>query len=409
MYCFQQHRQSNRISASLWQAVTAGVLAAALSACGPSPGDEAAANDGDAPDTTATDSASTDSASTDSGSAIADSTVSDSVAAKLRDSVPVETAAAHKGDISSYLVFSSTVETEAAVEIHPEVSGQVEAVLVEEGDQVAAGDLLVALDNDQARLEDRESASNLRYLEGSFDRTDEMYKRKLISEQAYEDKLHELEQARMRQERASLALTHTEIRAPFSGVLTSRQVQVGARVAPGAKLFDLIKLDDMIARVHVPGRYMRTVRVGQVAEVESDFIEDMLFAGYVKRISPIVDPSSGTFKVTVGLRDRWQHLRPGIFVNVRVVIDTHEDAILIPKEAVIYDGSDRYVFVVADSTAQRIQLDAGYENGHFIEARSAILAGTPVIVVGQNGLKDQARVKVVNAAEDPAPAAPAQG
>ena len=388
MYCFQQHRQSRPQVPWLLRGLLLGLFAWAWVACSSSGTKEADASVATA-DSTATDSTAVDSA------------MGGSAAAKERDAVPVEIAAAERGDISSYLVFSSTVETEAAVEIHPEVSGQVEAVFVEEGDQVAAGDILVTLANDQARLEDRESDVNLRHLEGSFERTEEMYKRKLISEQSYEDKLYELEQARLRRERATLALTQTEIRAPFSGVLTSRQVQVGARVAPGAKLFDLIKLDDMIARVHVPGRYMRIVKTGQIAEVESDFIEDMLFAGYVKRISPIVDPKSGTFKVTVGLRDRWEYLRPGIFVNVRVVIDTHQNTILIPKEAVVYDGSDRYVFVVADSTAQRIQLDVGYENGLVVEARSEIGDNAAVIIVGQNGLKDQARVRVISATAVP--------
>jgi membrane fusion protein (multidrug efflux system) len=402
MYCFQQHRQYTKVSVPVMKAAVLCVLTAVWVACGPSDSEEAAAGKQDSNEGAVKDSTASTADTTGT-----DSSRTDSAAAKERDSVPVWTAVAQRGDISSYLVFSSTVETEAAIEIHPEVSGQVETVLVEEGDQVTADQLLVALANDQARLEDRESGFNLRYLEGSFGRTEEMYKSKMISEQAYEDKLYELEHARMRQERAALALTHMEIRAPFSGVITSRQVQVGARVAPGARMFDLIKLDDMIARVHVPGRYMRKVKTGQIAEVESDFIEDMLFAGYVKRISPIVDPSSGTFKVTVGLRDRWQYLRPGIFINVRVVIDTHQDAILIPKEAVVYDGTDRYVFVVADSIAQRIQLDVGFENSLFIEARSAIIADTPVIVVGQNGLKDQTRVKVINVADGSAAAAPA--
>lgn len=361
--------------------------------CGSSAPDGAEADEtGDAQaDSTARDST--------GDSTAVDSTVADSAAKLERDSVPVETAAAVHGDISSYLVFSSTVETEAAVEIHPEVSGQVEAVLVEEGDHVTAGDLLVSLVNDQASLEDRESAVNLRHLEASFERTEEMNSRKLISAQAYEDKLFQLEQAKLRHEKARLALAHTQIRAPFSGVLTSRQVQVGARVAPGTKLFDLVKLDDMIARVHVPGRHLRTVQPGQIAEVQSDFIPDMVFPGYVKRISPVVDPKSGTFRVTMGLRDNWENLRPGIFVKVRIVIDTHTAAVLIPKEAVIYDGADRYVFVVADSLARRIRLDAGYENSQFIEARSDVTVDTPVIIVGQNGLKDQARVKVVNAAK----------
>jgi len=363
--------------------------------------DSSASEETDAEGSTVSDSTQVD--STDSAavsSTEGDSASGDSSATKTRDAVPVETAMAISGDISSYLVFSSTVETEAAVEIHPEVSGRVEEVRVEEGDQVSAGDLLVRLENDQALLEHRESEVNLRHSEISFKRTEQMFTRKLISAQEYEDNQYQLDQARLRLERANLDLTHTEIRAPFTGMITSRQVQVGARVAPGVKLYDLVKLDDIIARVHVPGRYLRTVQIGQVAEVASDFLEDMSFEGYVKRISPVVDPNSGTCKVTIGLRDQWEHLRPGMFVSVRVVIDTHQDAILVPKEAVVYDGSDRYVFVVSDSAAQRVQLDVGYENGSFIEALSDIAADSPIIVVGQNGLKDQARVNIMNAPAD---------
>ena len=363
--------------------------------------DSSASEETDAEGSTVSDSTQVDSADSAAvASTEGDSASGDSSATKTRDAVPVETAMVISGDISSYLVFSSTVETEAAVEIHPEVSGRVEEVRVEEGDQVSAGDLLVRLENDQALLEHRESEVNLRHSEISFKRTEQMFTRKLISAQEYEDNQYQLDQARLRLERASLDLTHTEIRAPFTGMITSRQVQVGARVALGVKLYDLVKLDDIIARVHVPGRYLRTVQIGQVAEVASDFLEDMSFEGYVKRISPVVDPNSGTCKVTIGLRDQWEHLRPGMFVSVRVVIDTHQDAILVPKEAVVYDGSDRYVFVVSDSAAQRVQLDVGYENGSFIEALSDIAADSPIIVVGQNGLKDQARVNIMNAPAD---------
>ncbi len=372
MYCFQQHRQ-------LLPGLAA-ILLAALAGCGPIGG----AQDPEEGAETA--------------EAAADSARADTTAA----AVPVQTRPTVRGDISSALVFSSTIETEDAVEIHPEVSGRVEEVAVEEGDQVAAGDLLVRLDAEQAGLEDRESEVNLRQLESSFGRTEEMFGRGLISTQEYEDQRFELERARLRRERAGLALAHTEIRAPFSGVITSRQVQTGARVSPAVKLFDLVKLDDMIARVHVPGRYLMQVSVGQTAAVSSDFVDGVDCPAYVKRISPVVDPRSGTFKVTVGVQDPWRHLRPGIFVTVRVVTGTHAQAVLVPKEAVVYEADERYVFVVEGGTARRLRLDAGYENADFVEALSGLSADADVIVVGQKGLRDQAGVKVVN---PPAPAA----
>ncbi len=372
MYCFQQHRQ-------LVPGLSA-ILLAALAGCGPIGGAQ------DSEEGAETAEAAADSARTDT----------------TAGAVPVQTRPVVRGDISSALVFSSTIETEDAVEIHPEVSGRVERVAVEEGDQVAAGDLLVRLDAEQARLEDRESEVDLRQLESSFGRTEEMFGRGLISTQEYEDQQFELERARLRRERAGLALSHTAIRAPFSGVITSRGVQTGARVSPAVKLFDLVKLDDMIARVHVPGRYLMQVSIGQPATVSSDFLEDVDCPAYVKRISPVVDPRSGTFKVTVGVQDPWRHLRPGIFVTVRVVTGTHARAVLVPKEAVVYEADERYVFVVEGGTARRLRLDAGYENADFVEALSGLSAGADVIVVGQKGLRDQASVKVVNPPAPPA-------
>ena len=392
MYCFQGHRQDLtnlhiRLKRSVLMICMA-VACAAWTGC-----DSVADGDETSP-------SNADSNTAHADSALTDTMATDSTDVDLPDSVPVEIASAQRGDISSYLMFSSTIATEAAVEIHPETSGRVEAVLVEEGDHVEAGQILVKLDDEQVLIEERESEVELNHLEGGYKRTEEMFRRRLISAQEYEDKLYQLEQARLRREKAQLALEHTHIRAPFSGVLTTRSVQVGARVGPGGKLFDLVKREDLIARVHVPGQYLREVQVRQAAQIESDFLQDMVFEGYVKRISPVVDPQSGTFKVTLGIHDQWEHLRPGIFVTARIVTDTHAGAILVPKEAIVYDGSDRFVFVVRDSTAHRVKLDAGFENSRFVEARSEIADTTQVIVVGQNGLKDQARIRVVATSSD---------
>ena len=328
-------------------------------------------------------------------SAQIDSTEADTLVEEI-EAVPVEIAHTHIGEISSYLLFNSTIETEAAVEIYPQISGMVERVAVEEGDRVEVGDTLLHIEDDQLRIADREARVNLDYQQTSYQRTEEMFKRKLISDQEFETKKYELAQARLRCERAQLELEHAAILAPFSGMITGRNVQVGARVGSGSKLYDLIKLDDMIARVFVPGQYLTAIRNQQRASITSEFLPDKYFKGWVKRISPVVDPRSGTFKVTVGLRDRFEYLRPGLSVSVQIITDTHQEAVLIPKQAVVYDGGDKYVFAVRDTIAEKVQLVQGFENADFIEALADVDPGTPIIIVGQNGLKDQARVRVIN-------------
>ncbi len=328
--------------------------------------------------------------------AATDSTAVDSAATeKAVDAVPVEVARARIGSISSYLLFNSTIETEEAVQVFPQISGLVEQVAAEEGDRVQAGDTLLYIEDDQLGIAYQEAKVNFEFQEVNFRRNEAMFERKLISDQDYETKRFELEQARLRYDRARLDLDHSIVVAPFSGVITERHVQVGARVSSGMQLFDLIKLDDMIARVFVPGQYLMSVKRDQVATIASDFLPNQEFSGWVKRISPIVDPRSGTFKVTVGVRDRFEALRPGIFVSVRIVTDTHEAAVLVPKEAIVYDGGEQYLFAVRDTVAQRILLEPGYENLDSVEAMSGIEAGERIITVGQNGLKDGARVRII--------------
>ena len=329
----------------------------------------------------------------------ADSTAADSLFKPI-EAVPVEVALAHTGEISAHLLFNSTIETEAAVEIYPQISGLVKQLNVEEGDRVKVGDTLLSIEDKQLRIAVEEAQANYRYQQTGFKRTEAMFERSLISDQEFETNKYNFEQSRLRLERARLELEYAEVLAPFSGVITERYVQVGARVGPSSKLYDLIKLDDLIARVFAPGQYLTTIGNDQPALITSEFLPDKRFQGWVKRISPVVDPRSGTFKVTVGLRDRWEYLRPGLFVNVRIITDTHTNAVLIPKQAIVYDGGDRFVFAVEDTAAARIKLQPGFEDADFIESLAGIDSGTPIIVVGQNGLKDRTRVRIVNSADD---------
>ncbi len=327
------------------------------------------------------------------------------------EKVPVETAPVVRGPISSFLSFNTTLETEASVDLYPQTTGQVETLFAEEGRIVKAGDPLLKIEDTELRLDADESRVNFEQLQRNFDRTDDLYRRKLVNKQDHETQKFQLDQARLRFERATLRHSYATVRAPFDGVIVSRDIQVGARVAAGTKVFALVKLDEIVARVFVPGRYLAIVAVDQPAVVTSEFLPDRSFKGWVKRISPVIDPKSGTFKVTVGVRgEKPAELPPGLFVGVRVITDTRPSAVLIPKRAVVYEGGERYVFTVAHDLATKRKLVAGFEDPQNIEAVSGIEPGAEVIVVGHSGLKDGASVRSVNAlgsipqAPDDAPA-----
>lgn len=313
------------------------------------------------------------------------------------EQVPVETALVTRGAISAFLSFNSTLETESAVDLYPQTGGQVETLFVEEGRIVKEGEPLLKIEDRELRVDVEESTANFAHLERNFGRSDDLYQRSLLNKQDYETQKYQLEQARLRLERARIRLAYATVRAPFAGVISARETQIGARVSTGTKLFSMVKLDDLVARVFVPGRYLPIVAANQSAVITSEFLPDRTFNGWVKRISPVIDPKSGTFKVTVGVRggSKPNELPPGLFVGVRVITDTRPDAVLIPKRAVVYEGGERYVFVVNNGRATKRKLAIGYEDPSNVEAVSGFEVGAAVIVLGQAGLKDGSLVRAV--------------
>ena len=320
--------------------------------------------------------------------------------------VPVETALVTRGAISAFLSFNATLETESVVDIYPQTNGQVETLLVEEGKVVKEGDALLKIEDRELRVDVEENTGNFEHLKKNFARTEDLYQRNLINKQDYETQHYQLEQARLKLERAKIRLEYATVRAPFDGVISARETQVGARVGSGTKLFSMVKLDDLVARIFVPGRYLPVVAEKQESVITSEFLPDRTFKGWVKRISPVIDPKSGTFKVTVGVKgDKPTDLPPGLFVGVRVITDTRPNAVLIPKRAVVYEGGERYVFTVVKDRAVKRKLAVGFEDPNNVEATSGFEVGTPVIVLGQSGLKDGALVRSVNATPATVPVA----
>ncbi|WP_221031415.1 efflux RND transporter periplasmic adaptor subunit [Actomonas aquatica] len=312
------------------------------------------------------------------------------------EAVAVQTAPITRGPIAATLSFNSTLETESTVELFPQISGQVEELLVEEGDFVKTGDPLLQIDDRELRVDANEAQANLDLEKANFDRIQELFKRGLVNQQEFENARYSLTQRQLAFERAQIRLDHATVKAPFDGVVSEREVQVGARVGTGTKLFSLVSLQDMVAVVYAPGRYLTEVAKNQPAAVTSEFLPGQTYSGWVKRISPVIDPQSGTFKVTVGVSNPTREVLPGLFVKVAITTEERPNALLAPKRAIVYDGGGQYLFTVRDNKAVRIPLEAGFETPSTVEVRSGLSVGDPIIVLGQAGLKDGATVKVVD-------------
>ena len=343
----------------------------------------------------------------DSNAAAAtDSTRSDSLAVettapeseerpgKRNGHTPVEITPLVRGDIASYLLYSSTLETEQLIDVYPRIGGLVEAIYAEESNRVSKGQRLLQIEKDVYELDEQNARLEFEKQKTNFERIKALQDEDLMSDDEYENARLAMEQARIAWKRAKLNLEYTTLTAPISGVVGERLVRLGDRVNTTDKLFSIANLDEKIVRAYVPQSEFARIYERQEAVIETDVMPGRQFKGYVKRRSPIIDPQSGTFKVTVAVPDPEGMLSPGMFVNAQLIIDTHTDTRLIPKSALIYENERTYFYTVEADSAVRVELQRGFEDAEKVEVLNPIADGTPIVVLGQNGLKDGTPVRI---------------
>lgn len=327
------------------------------------------------------------------------------------EAVPVEVAELGLGTIESVLRFSTNLEAEREVEVYAEAARRVEELRVEEGDEVAKGDLLVRLQDDEQRTTLAKAKTEYAKAKREYERQQKLFEDELISEQAMNDATYEIERLELEVEEAEQALSYTEVRAPISGTITQRLVNVGDYVTVNQQLFQMVDFDSIVARVFVPEKELPRLKKGLTARVGSPALGEARYTGEVDRISPVVDPRSGTVKVTVDL-PRAPGLRPGMYVDVELVTELHEDALLLPKRALVYDSDQIFAFRLGDkdgeTTARRVLVQPVLEDKSHIEVRpgDGFEPGDRVVIAGQAGLKDGTVVRRVDLAEQ-TPAQPA--
>lgn len=312
--------------------------------------------------------------------------------------VPVEVTVIAAGHISSFILTTSSIETEEAVDVFPQVTGIAVKLNAEEGEYVRKGDVLLEIDDREYRLAEQSARVNYDRQQNSFDRSKSMFEKNLTSADEFDIARFNLEQARIDWEKAKLTLDYCKIRAHISGYISQRTCKLGDRLLTSSKVYSLVNSDLLLAKIYLTEKDAMRARVGQRAEIYSDAIPGKTFDGRVSIVSPVVDPTSGMVRVTVRLEDKEHLVKPGMFVNVHLITDTRQQAALIPKKAVIYDDNRQFIYVVRNDTlAIKVPLQAGYSDRDHIEAVGGVSVGDTLIVVGQSGMKDSARVKIADA------------
>jgi membrane fusion protein (multidrug efflux system) len=318
------------------------------------------------------------------------------------DPVPVELAKVERRDLPSYLGATATLEPEKQAEILAKVGGEIRRILVEEGDRVETGTVLATLDGATQEVALEEAEARLRALEREHERISSLRAKDLASEKDLHDAAARMEEATAQRNAARLQVDYTRIVAPFSGQVTERFVDPGQTVPEGTRLFAIVDRDPLLARIYLPEREAMRTQPGQEVVVIPDTDDDVEIEGEVLRIAPVVDPRTGTVKVTCRISSSNAFLQPGSFVRVMVQTEIHADALCIPKRALVPEGAATYVYKTASDSVEKVAIRTGYSDDLVVEILEGLSEGERVVTVGQGALRPGTKIREVG--EEPPPA-----
>lgn len=313
----------------------------------------------------------------------------DSVAA-----VPVEVDMVQIGSIDARYMGTASLEAWNEALVASRATGIVVSLVVEEGDYVKEGQILAKLDDEQLNIELAQTKSQLDKLEADFARSLGLFEKKLISQEQHDAVRYERDRLQASYDLKSLQLSQTRITSPISGVISKRLIKLGNLVSTNQEVFQVTNMNRMRAIMHVPEHELGKMKAGQDVMVKADALPGNDFKGKVGLISPIIDPSTGTVKVTIEVESS-RNLKPGMFCRIQLVYDRKENAKLVPRNAVVTEDRDKYVYVIEGDKAIRRSITTGYINEKNIEVVEGLDEGTRIITLGQNGLKDSARVHII--------------
>jgi RND family efflux transporter MFP subunit len=331
--------------------------------------------------------------------------------------IAVECVEASLGDIDDVSEFTGTLAGEAEVLVSPKISGRVERLLVNLGDQVTAGQLLAALDDVEARhaVEEadaklvvahaslEECEANLATAERELERVRTLRERKVAAAselEAAEATVSTLvarkkfAEASIQQQEAALRaaqarLSYTKIAAPISGFVGKRFFDEGAMVSPSTPMVSLAAISLVKTVISVVERDYAKIRVGLQALLSVDAYPEKVFEGQVSRIAPVLNPDTRTAETEIEIPNPQLLLKPGMFTRVRIHFGTHRGVTLIPTRALVKRDMQQGVFVpTQDGTkAQFVVVQAGISTAQVTEV-TGIEPGQSIISMGQYLLND---------------------
>jgi len=301
--------------------------------------------------------------------------------------------------LTERLSTTGTLRANEEVDIVSEVSGKISAIHFEEGSRVAAGDLLLKIDDSELVAERQRAIYRVELAERAEARQQQLLDDGVISREHHDVALGELNVLRAELQLIEAQLLKTEIRSPFSGILGLRWVSPGSYLSSQTRIASLHDLDPVKLDFTVPEKYSALMKVGdEISFAVGGF--ERSFPGTIFAIEPSVDASTRSLWMRARCPNSDGALLPGTFANVDLVIRSVPDALTVPSIAVIPELGGKRVFVYENGTAESRAVETGIRTESVVQIVSGLAEGDLVITSGILQLRPGLEVEIEEAETD---------
>jgi len=291
-------------------------------------------------------------------------------------------------------IFSNgTLMSNEEVEIRSEITGKITQILFEEGKRVKKGELLVKINDAELQATLKKNKSRETLARDKEYRYRQLLEKNLTSQQEYDVALGELNSILADIEFTQAQIEKTEIRAPFDGIIGLRSVSVGSYISPQTKIATLQNINPMKVDFSVPQKYFGLIREGKTIYVRSSST-GKVYTGKIYAVEPKIDQNTRTVQARAIIPNERGELTPGAYVEIDIVLEEFNNAILVPSETIVPDFEGEKVFVYRNGKAVPQYITTGIRTEKEVQIISGLKAGDTLITSGIIQLKPNLKVKL---------------
>jgi RND family efflux transporter MFP subunit len=337
---------------------------------------------------------------------------------------PVQVEQVIRGNIEQRIAYLGDLEAYKEVKVYSTIPTRITDMSVDINNQVKTGDILAVVDNIKIRQAVIQAEAGLQSTQAQYEniltewkRIKKLYSESAVSQSQYDaiNAQKEAAEAAVNQTKAGLKsvkeqLNDSYIKAPISGIISTRTYNVGDQTSPQMPAFTIVQMDKIKINIDIVESQIEQIAVGQKAYIKVDTYPGEIFNGMVNTIYPTINPMTRTVKCEIVIENPDYQLKPGGFARVEIVVEQHNDVLLVPKYAIIEKTSleylggeithtrvktEKYVFVVKDTIAKIQEVDTDIMSDNYTEVTSGLESGDLIVTIGQYDLSDSSLVEIV--------------